>query len=342
MVMSSDPSANPWGDGSRWPVARGSSERADPPRSVSPRLKHWLIQVACRCRLTALSERVLRMRFATDFVRAVNYHATPRRSAQSLESHFRYLSRRYVSIGVDGLSDVLAGNWRESRPGILISFDDGLRSNYVVAAPLLEKYGLTGWFFLPAGLIEACDDGQVRNEAEFARAHSIRVPPEDASRDEPVFMSWAEARHLAGRHVIGCHTMTHARLHAGHATESFRQETIGAKSLMEARLGRAVDSFCWVGGEEASYSRAAAAWIAQAGYRYAFMTKTHPVTAATDPLQLHRTNLEAGWPLSWVEFYLSGVMDAVRRSSRRRVDRTTSLLSEMNRRRRNPAFLDQT
>ena len=280
------------------------------------------------------------MRFASDFVRAINYHATPRRSAQNLENHFRYLSRRYVSIGVDGLTDVLSGKWQESRPGILISFDDGLRSNYVVAAPLLEKYGLTGWFFLPAGLIEAGDNGRLRNAAELARAHRIRVPPEDDSRDQPVFMSWAEARQLAGRHVIGCHTMTHARLHAGHEPESLRQETVGAKSLMEARLGRAVDSFCWVGGEQASYSREAAAWIAQAGYRYAFMTKTHPVTAGTNPLQLHRTNLEAGWPLSWVEFYLSGIMDAVRRSSRRRVDRTTSMSSEMNRRRHNSEFLD--
>ncbi len=124
--------------------------------------------------------------------------------------------------------------------------------------------------------------------------------------------------------------MTHARLHAENEAETFRYEILGAKSLMEARLGRAVDSFCWVGGEEASYSRAAAAWIGQAGYRYAFMTKTHPVTADTDPLQVHRTNLEADWPLPWVEFYLSGIMDAVRTFPRRRVDRTTRLSSEIN------------
>ena len=137
-------------------------------------------------------------------------------------------------------------------------------------------------------------------------------------------MSWVDAGNLARQHVIGCHSMTHARLRATLGVAALRHEIIASKLLMEARLGQAVHSFCWVGGEESSYSREAAELIDEAGYRYSFMTNTHPITEQTHPLQLQRTNLEANWPVSWVEFYLSGIMDAARTRRRKRINRLTN------------------
>src|ERR1043165_5233388 len=80
------------------------------------------------------------------FIRAVNYHDTPARSATNLEEHLRWYAKRFTPVGHADLDRFLAtGEWGASRPGLIISFDDGLRSNYDVARPLLEKYGFPGW-----------------------------------------------------------------------------------------------------------------------------------------------------------------------------------------------------
>lgn len=294
---------------------------------VSSPLKQTVIDLARFSGMTRFSSILLQARLGTGFLRAVNYHATPKTWAHNLDRQFDFLARRYISVGYDGLRKVLSGRWDSDKPALIISFDDGLQSNFSVAAPLLDKYGLTGWFFLPVGLIEAATNDPALNQTSLARLHQIRVP-NDEGCSEGIFMTWAEARDLGRRHIVGCHTMSHARLHAGLSEELLTHEILTAKGLMEERLGQRVDTFCWVGGEEESYSREAAAVIVRAGYRHSFMTNTCPITAITDPFQLQRTNLEADWPLPWLEFYLSGVMDVVRAPRRSRIIKLTRFRSQ--------------
>src|SRR5262245_50139637 len=82
------------------------------------------------------------------YVRAINYHGSPPSLAGALEDQFRYFSEHYAPVSLDDLDRFFSsGVWHKDRPGLLISFDDGLRSNFDVAVPLLEKFGLIGWFF---------------------------------------------------------------------------------------------------------------------------------------------------------------------------------------------------
>jgi phage replication-related protein YjqB (UPF0714/DUF867 family) len=92
-------------------------------------------------------------------------------------------------------------------------------------------------------------------------------------------------------------------------------------------LQREVDSFCWVGGEERSYSAAAARLIRTCGYRYAFMTNSSLVRPATSPPQIQRTNIEVSWSLEIVEFQLSGIVDLLYLRKRLRVNRMTATYS---------------
>ncbi len=93
-----------------------------------------------------------------------------------------------------------------------------------------------------------------------------------------------------------------------------------SKSELVALLGRDVETFCWVGGEEDTYCEAAARYVEEAGYRFAFMTNSAPTTARTHPLQIPRSNIEAEYPLSLVKFQLAGLMDMLYTPKRRRVN----------------------
>ena len=41
-----------------------------------------------------------------------------------------------------------SGEWRKPKPGLIVSVFEGYRNGYDVFAPLLERHGLTGWFFV--------------------------------------------------------------------------------------------------------------------------------------------------------------------------------------------------
>ena len=253
------------------------------------------------------------------YVRVVNYHGTPPESADAFA--------RQVAFYADHFSPVTPGDleryfrdrrWVAPRPGLIISFDDGLRTNFDVAAPVLERFGFTGWFFVPVGFI----DEPAEQQTLYARDHMIQAGASPS--DGRVAMSWDELRALARRHVVGCHTRTHLRLAATVAPARLEDEIVTARRDLEARLEHPVDSFCWVGGEERSYSAEAARVVRRAGYRYAFMTNNAPLATRTDPLQIQRTNIEADWPVDVVRFQLSGVMDALYAPKRGRVNALTA------------------
>ena len=244
----------------------------------------------------------LQERFFGSFIRAVNYHVVRPEDADSLEAHLRYYEERFVSVDLESLEKFLvAGEWPHSRPGLIISFDDGDRTHYEVAAPLLEKYGFTGWFFVPIGLMNL-------NEV-----HGRPV----------TVLTLDQLKYLNDRHVVGSHSETHCRLGSDNSFERLESEICGSRRHLEQLLGTPVEIFCWVGGEETSYSSEAAKLISE-NYKYSFMTNNAVIRPGDDPLQLQRTNIEAENPLELVRFQLSGLMDVYYTGKRRRVNRLTA------------------
>lgn len=98
-------------------------------------------------------------------------------------------------------------------------------------------------------------------------------------------MSDAEAREwLAAGHIIGSHTLTHARLPAM-APRPAREEIIGSKRRLEDRFGVAIELFAYPWGE---WNSRLADEVAAAGYRAAFTTQPGVNTAATPAFALRR------------------------------------------------------
>lgn len=256
------------------------------------------------------------------YVRAINYHQTLPENATNFERHLALYRRHFVGVSRDDLSQLLkTGTWKHDKPGLLLGFDDGMKSNYEVAAPLLEKYGFVGWFYVPAGLID-CPPTEQR---AFADAHDLPgALVETPASDGRYAMTWDQLGDLVRRgHVVGSHTMTHRRMSSSLTAEELRREIVDSKALIEQKLGSACDSFCWVGGEETSYSAEAAKVIAGAGYTFGFQTNAGLTTRDTHPLQINRTNIEDRWPISMVTFQLSGIVDRKYAAKRDRIERLT-------------------
>ncbi len=252
------------------------------------------------------------------YIRALNYHDVPPSYANQFEEQVSSLCREFVPVGLTELDAFFEGSWPHERPGVLMTFDDGFRSHHDVVAPILERHGVPGWFMVPVAFV----DTPAADQVAFAERQQLiyENPPTESGR---VAITWDQARALAEKHVVGCHTWNHTRLAKNLSPEQLEEEIPQAKERLEAELGQEVRVFTWVGGEEWSYSAGAAATIRDAGFSYSFMGNSLPIRPTSQPLQLHRTNIEARFTNARLRTSLSGVMDLRYTAKRRRVDTLT-------------------
>lgn len=251
-------------------------------------------------------------RLGPSHIRALAYHGVSDGHADAFARQLDYLCRRYESVGEEGLSEFLAGGER-SRPGLIISFDDGLADNYRNAARLLEERGLRGWFFVVTGLL---DSPEAEHEG-FCLRRDIIAPAGGQGR---IGMSWAEARDLDARgHVLGCHGAGHLRYRSSLSDADIAADLAEARERMRDELGAYPRSFAWVGGEADTYKPSSYALIAQSGFSFSFTTLSAAITSGANPLLLHRTVLDADMVVGAMRVKLHGLSDAVHSYARRRL-----------------------
>jgi peptidoglycan/xylan/chitin deacetylase (PgdA/CDA1 family) len=282
------------------------------------KIKSMLASSFQALKLTPLMLELQQRGISGGYIRAINYHGVSAQTAGNFERQLAYYAERFSSVSLADLDSFFhLQRWDKKHPGLIISFDDGLSSNYSVAAPLLDKYGFNGWFFVPVDFIAALASDQ----PSFSDTHHI-WKGSNSSKSERVAMTWDELRDLDRRqHVIGCHTRSHLRMLPDISESVLEDEICTGKAMLEEKLGHVCDCYAWVGGEEWSYTSGAARMIRKAGYKYSFTTNAWPITRKCDPHQLGRNNVESDWPLSMASFELSGFQDMRYMPKRRRVAR---------------------
>jgi len=230
------------------------------------------------------------------YVRVINYHDTPADQKENLEEQIKYYLSRFIPVTLKDLQALLGGAWPHSKPGIILSFDDGLRNHFSVAAPILEKYGLKGLFFVPPGFV----DEPSATAEQFCQKHRI---------DGSEALTVKEVEYLAKQHVVGSHSYHHIRLGEGLKPYEIDCEVVKSRERLEEMTSTSVESFAWVGGETWSYGSAAAAAIKSAGYEFVFAGNSLPTTASSDPYWIYRTNVETDWSIDLVKMQLCGLAD---------------------------------
>ena len=250
-------------------------------------------------------------------LRAVNYHGTPASYKDNLYRHFQFYKKFFTVLGEGEVSSFLHGEPAMDRPGLMLTFDDGLKSHYTVAAPLLDAHGLKGFFFLPVKFIELGEESMEAARAFFLDAICPGADGIRCREEDRIPMSWEDAKDLVRRgHAMGCHGLTHRELSAGLADERLYEEIVQSKRIMEKRINTSVSSFCWPIGRPSSYSNAADELIRR-HYQLAFTTFASPLRQNGDPYSIDRSNVEAHMSLSRVKCAVGGITEIVFRSRRR-------------------------
>ena len=183
-----------------------------------------------------------------------------------------------------------------TRP-VLITFDDGYRDNLDNAAPVLERHGYSAVVFVPIGYL---DDAQpLPHEERFAL---------DGRQNRTV--DWGALAELEAAGVrVESHGISHRPLTEPELDEAAREIAL-SKLRLEDRLGRPVQAFAYVKGSEAHFRPVHLGLVAQAGYELAFTSVSGLNAPDTDPMRLHRYNVEPYAPRTF-ELVLAGACDLI-------------------------------
>ena len=250
------------------------------------------------------------------FIHVVTYHDTPHSSLEEFRKHLEWYSKNYINCNYKNLILFLnKKTWKYSKPGLIISFDDGLRSNYDFAIPLLEEFGFTGWFMIPPSFI----DQKETYQEKFAKERLIDYS--QLYSDGRIAMDWDELRDINLRgHVITCHSMNHTRLSEKLDNKELRNEIIDSKLRFKDELGINIDIFTWVGGEEWTYSKNAfKLMVNNENYNMIFCTNCAPILSNQNPFFLERYHIDSHYPINMLRFILGGFYDQLYLFKRKRI-----------------------
>jgi peptidoglycan/xylan/chitin deacetylase (PgdA/CDA1 family) len=132
----------------------------------------------------------------------------------------------FRTVALDDVVEALRHGAELPRRTVVITFDDGYRSVYDEAFPVLREHGMTATVFLTVGPPGSATD---------------RLP----TREGRPMLAWSEIREMqrAGL-TVGAHSLTHqdlTRLSAARVDDELRT----SKAIIEDRLGTAVTSFAY-------------------------------------------------------------------------------------------------
>jgi peptidoglycan/xylan/chitin deacetylase (PgdA/CDA1 family) len=183
-------------------------------------------------------------------------------------------------------------------PYITISSDDGLRNN-LRAARVLEKYGVSGCFFICPSVIGERDFDRI---AEFT-ANRLHFPPVE-------FLDWDEVASLQRRgHEIGGHTMSHINIGKTEGRE-LEDEIADCYSILAARCGK-TDHFAYPYGRYTDFTLKGRKLVYASGFTSCSSAQRgcHIVKKGQrlqpDDLLIRRDHVVLDWPLEHILYFIA-------------------------------------
>jgi peptidoglycan/xylan/chitin deacetylase (PgdA/CDA1 family) len=230
-----------------------------------------------------------------------NLHVT----AETFEAQCRLIAETCHPIDLATFSDAQSDRRPLPDRPVLVTFDDGYRSVFELARPILRRYRIPAavfvcsepvrrqrlfWFDAVTRALgsDAFDALRAQPDEAWRRvAEAHDTPATDAPRLAP--MTEAQVRQLADEgFAIGVHTASHGRL-ANATAQVQRLELESCRSALESWTGRPVAALAYpFGAPRSDYTEETVAIAASLGFTAGFTTRNAFARTTEPPLERSR------------------------------------------------------
>ncbi len=249
----------------------------------------------------------------------VEMHETLGEHADQLRRQFEWAAKYFTFIDPESFAQAWekkAPSWPGSKPAVLFTFDDGRESNYEVAAPLLESFGVRGIFFVVPQFVGR--SGEDARKFYYSKIDIRKRTPAGQHDEIWKAMRPEQLADLVRRgHWVGNHTLSHVGL-AGLSPTELQREIQESYQQIASWTGDAVSAFAWPYTWDA-IDRASWALIKQS-HRFCFAPCPGTVDLTRDsPHLLWRKEIESYYSPSEYQFMYSGLVDPIWAAKRKKL-----------------------
>ncbi len=340
----------------RSPVA--SAFLAPPPSMAGTSVKHRLLATVGaplmrwrnRRRLTILMFHGFTDREHTGLENAQHKHL----AVQKFELFLRHLRRHYSIISLDHARDCLNKAAPLPRSPVVLTFDDGFRSNYTLAYPLLKKWQVPATIYLATEFVserkpiwvDRVDHalnqaGKTVRDLIETKRWLKKLPQEEieaavssleqqmgglpldlrSGTAAPIYhpLAWTEILEMQASGLVsfGAHTHTH-KIMGRCQDETVRQEVRRSKQIIEKETAVRCTHFCYPNGGPGDSSPRSEQILAEEGYETSVLALGGVNPVPCPGMSLDRLGITNGMSFGEFELTVCGFLPMVHAWRQRR------------------------
>jgi peptidoglycan/xylan/chitin deacetylase (PgdA/CDA1 family) len=227
------------------------------------------------------------------------YHDITWQDFDKFEMQIKYIARQYGFIKPDDLDKILTGKMKYAGTKVLLTFDDGFRSNILLEKKVLNPLGIKAIYFIPPGFINAKDRDERRSFIADS-IHDTSFSPEEIT-DDMAPMVWQDIKRLLSEgHTIGAHTVNHRRLTEIISEDELRYEIVESGNILQEKLGIDIDHFSFPFGNIESIDQRAMK-IIKGRYKYCHSGIRGNNSIDTNPYIILRDPVSVNDPINYLK-----------------------------------------
>jgi peptidoglycan/xylan/chitin deacetylase (PgdA/CDA1 family) len=219
------------------------------------------------------------------------------------------LKRSYDFIDVKDIEEVVRLPIRDSRPKLVLTFDDAFACQKMVADECLSSRNIKALFFVPTAFVALEGQGALN----FTKASFYpKSQPKQLPMGAYDAMRWADIRALVAEgHSIGAHTASHPIL-SNLSEEDLRDEIINSADFLESELKVKIRHFAYPFGSVEATSQLSHS-IVKKRFDWAFSNIRGVFKDSPSKHFIYRQNLVPKTPLWLVKAIVEGRLDFIYR-----------------------------
>jgi len=230
--------------------------------------------------------------------RILMLHNINKNNFKNLENNLKCLKKNYNFIDP---SQLKKDHFPPGKKNLLLTFDDGFKSNFIFAKNFLKKLKIKAVFFVVSDLIDTNNHSKKKIiQNIYPEKRVIRI-------SKYSIMSWQDLRILEKMgHVIGSHTKSHLKLNKIKSINILKKEIFFPIQIFKKNKIKKPNFFAYSFGDFYSFNKKCFN-IAKDKYEFIFSgirgdnTKFNKI--------LFRDNIEDNYTFDMINFFIQGYAD---------------------------------
>ncbi len=242
------------------------------------------------------------MRSRQSLLKILVYHHIEQREIVTFKRQVDLIAKLYGFITPEDLPYFFNGTYKRNGIKVLLTFDDGFKSNLSVAQEILAPLDIRAIFFVCPNLLSMTNREQQKDFIS-TNMYNGRIKTKNIP-DSFIPMGWGDLNVLLSKgHTIGAHTMNHCRLSEIVSENELQYEIIESGNQLEKNLGVEIQHFAFPFGNINSIDRNAMRIIRER-YKFCYSAIRGINNPMTNPHALLRDPVSPRNPLGYYQILI--------------------------------------